>query len=341
MDYSYIFRRAFTITWNYRALWVLGILLAGTAGSMSRGSSSSVNFSFRELPNIPEMPWILPRAPMIPDYILNMLLTIGIVMICLFFLLGIAAAVIRYISETGAIRMVNRFEANGERVRVWEGFRLGWSVRAFRVFVIDLMFSILIFVIAVLLLLFAASPLVLWMLENNTAGIIGTVIAAGLFLIVLLVLFLIAAAYTLFSQFFRRAAIMENLGIFEAVGRGYSLVTRRLGQVILVGILLFIISILWGILMIPVLVGILLSAGILGALPGLLAGWAATFFTEGDAPYIIGIIFGLPTFIVAFLGPLLWLNGLYEVFNLSAWTLAYRQAVGLEGQLSPSTKIVS
>jgi hypothetical protein len=330
MDYSYIIRRAFQITWSYRVLWVFGILLAITTGSMGSGGSGGGNIPSQAAQNIPGLPWPPPQFPTLPFEIVNFLLTLGIVLICLIFLLSIAGAVVRYISETAAIRMIDRYEANGEKVAVSSGFRLGWSNRAFRVFLIDVIFGIGVFILIFFLLLLAASPLLLWLLEIDIARVIGTVLAVGLLLIVLLVFIVIAIALSLFSQFFRRAAIMENMGVFEAIGRGFSLVTRRLGEVILVGIILFVISILWGILMIPVFFGVLLSAGILGALPGLLAGWIATYFTEGNAPIIIGIFFGLPAFLLALLAPLLWLNGLFLIFNSSAWTIAYRQAAGMD-----------
>jgi hypothetical protein len=330
MDYSYIIRRAFQITWNYRALWIFGILLAVTAGSIGRGGQGGVNYSFQSPREIPGIPWPPPQFPTIPFEIANILVTLGILLICLFFIFGIIGAVVRYVSETAAILMVDSYEETNAKVSVSSGFRLGWSTRALRVFLIDLLFSIAIFVIALILLFFAGAPLLLWLTETEAGRIAGVAIAVGLFLIVFLILFLIGIAYSLFSQFFRRAAIMENLGVFDAIGRGFSLVIRHLGQVILVGIILFVITILWGVLMIPVVIGVLISAGLLGALPGLLAGWIATFFTQGNAPIIIGIFFGLPAFLLALLAPLLWLNGLFELYQLSAWTLTYRQAARMD-----------
>jgi hypothetical protein len=325
MDYSYIIRRSFQITWNYRALWVFGILLAITTGGASRGSSSST----AQVSNVPAVPdFRLPpfQIPTMPFEFVNALMTIGIVLLCLFFLLAIIGAVIRYVSEVGAIRMVDHYEDSGEKLLVSHGFRFGWSNRAFRVFLIDLLFSLLLFILFLFLFLFAASPLLLWIFETELARIIGTVTAVGLFLLVVLLLILTSITYSLLSQFFRRAVIMENLGVFEAIRRGFSLVMSNLGGVILVGIILFVITIIWGILMIPVFIGVVLSAGILGLIPGVLAGWIATFYTEGNIPYIIGAFFALPVFLLALLAPLFWLGGLFEIFHLSAWTITYRQA---------------
>lgn len=332
MDYSYIIRRAFEITWNYRALWVFGVLLALTTGAISRGSGSAPGTW--GIPTPPDMR-IPPQVPSFPIEIINALILAGLVLICLFFILGIVAAVVRYISETAAIRMVDRYETNGEKLFISDGFRLGWSIRALRFFLIDLLFGLLLTVIFLVMMSVAAAPLLLWLVDSDPARVFGTVTAVGLFLLVILIFVIIGIAYSLFSQFFRRAAIMENLGVFESMRRGFDLVVKRLGSVILVGVILYVITLIWGILMIPIVIGVLLAAGILGALPGLLAGWIATFFTEGPAIYVVGVFFGLPAFLLALLAPLLGLNGLFEVFRLSAWTIAYRQVanIGARGLL--------
>jgi hypothetical protein len=336
MDYSYIIRRAFRITWSYRALWVFGILLAITTGGFSRGGSSS-GVEATNIVNVPDLRISPPLIPAFPFEFVRAFWPVMVGLLCLFFILAIAAAVIRYISETGAIRMVDRLEDSGEKQSVLDGFRLGWSTRAFKVFLIDLFFAVLMFILFLFFLMIAGIPLLVWLTEAETARIIGTVTAIGLFILMVLLFILVGIVYSLLSQFFRRAVIMENMGVFEAIGRGFSLVMSNLGGVIVAGILLLVITIIWGIVMIPVFIGIFLSAGILGFLPGLLAGWISTFFTQGDAPIIIGVFFGLPAFLLALLAPLLWLGGLYEIFHLSAWTITYRQAAGMvRRRLAPS-----
>ena len=331
MDHIKILKRAFRITLSYRALWVFGILLAlttayrsGGGGNGGSGGSSGGSSYF------PSGHLASLRLPAVTSQETTALISLLILAACAIFLFIIATVILRYLSETALIRMVDIYETTGEKVSVRQGFRLGWSRSSLRIFLIDLLFGLAGTTIFLLLLIIAAAPLLVWLTESDAIRFVGTLISVGMFLLIVFLLILAIIVFSLLIQFIRRACILENLGVFEAIRRGYHLFRLRLSDVILMGILLFALGILLVVLMIPLAIMLGLAAVVLGGLPGLLAGWIASLFAEGAVPWIVAGIVALPIFLLVVIAPLLFLNGLAEVFKSSTWTLAYREIIALE-----------
>lgn len=336
MDHLRIIKRAFNITTAYRALWVFGILIALTTsrggGNGGGGGNNGSNFNGNN-PDWPNMPFFrdLPRRfSDIPQDVINGLIAGAIALVCFFLLLGIAFAILRYVSTVSAIKMTNDYEANGTKVTVGEGFRLGWSRSAFRLWLVDLLFGLAGFIIAILLLAIAAAPLLLWLTQNETAGIIGTVITIGLAIVTILFMVVFFALVGIWMELIRRAVVLEGLGVMDGIRRGWLLARRRLGDVVIMGLILFGIGLVFAILMIPVVILVLIVAGVTGALPGLLAGAIASLFAQDAVPVIVGLVVGIPIFLAVMIAPLVFVNGLYEVFTSSTWTLTYRELIALD-----------
>ena len=320
MDHFKILKRSFTITWNYRALWVFGILLALTSarsGGSNGGTRSGIGPG-ESGPNIP-VEWI------------NGLIIAGIALACIVLLLIVVGAVVRYISETALIRMVDQHEGTGEKIGVRQGFRLGWSRLALRLFLMDLLIGVSTTVVFLLALLVAAAPLLVWLTDSEPARILGTVLAIGLAVLIIFAGIVVAIVLSLLLQFFRRAVVLENLGVLEGMRRGWQLVRQRLGDVVVMGVILFAMGLVWAIVMIPVIILLLLVAVVVGGLPALLVGTIVSLFTEGATPWIVAAIVGFPIFLLVIGAPSLFLNGLVETYRSSTWTLTYRELLALEG----------
>jgi hypothetical protein len=330
MNHTKILKRAFSITWNYRALWVFGILLALTLthGSWNGGGNSGGNmngnnynggqgFSFQ---------WPGFNTPAI-----NTIISIGIALICIIFLLCVVAAIVRYVSEVSLMRMVDANEETGEKTNVRGGFRLGWSRRAWRLFLIDLLVGVVGFIVVLLSMVVAAAPLLVWLVNSQPLRILGTVVAIGMIFLVILLFIAIGLALSVVMQFIRRAAALEDLGVFDSFRRGFALVRQRLGDIAIMALILFTIGMAWIVAMIPVVILLLLAAVVLGGLPGLFAGFIASLFTHGAVPYVIGGLVGLPIFLLVIIAPTAFLNGLMETYKSSAWTLTYREVLALNG----------
>ena len=152
---------------------------------------------------------------------INGLIVVGHFSACVLIVMGSDhVAVARYVSEVSMIRMVNQNEDTGEKVDVREGFRMGWNRSAFRIFLIDLLFVVSGIVIFLLFGLVAASPLLLLLTHNDGLMVVGGVAAAGMFTLVIFLLILVAIVLAFLMPFFRRAVVLEEMGVMDAIRRG-------------------------------------------------------------------------------------------------------------------------
>jgi hypothetical protein len=322
MDHIKIIRRALAITRSYRALWVFGVLLALTTAQGGSSGESGTRFETGSGETFPD----------ISPEMVSTLVAAGIAVLCVVLVLALAGVVLRYLSETALIRMVDQYEASGEQVTMRQGFRLGWSRSAFRMFLIDLLLGLLTTVAAILLLLIAAAPLLVWLTESTPARVLGTVVSVGMGLLVIFGIIVTSIALSLLLEFFHRAVVLENLGVIEGIRRGWQRVRQRMGDVLVMGLILFALGLDWAILLIPLTILLLLAAAVLGGLPALLVATIFSLFTQGSAPWIAAGIVAIPIVLMVVGAPLIFLSGLLETFKSSTWTLTYRELLALGGQ---------
>ena len=313
MNHTKVLKRAWHIVWRYRALWVFGFILALTAGG--RGSSSG-----RVANN-----WGQYSTDRIPPEVVSTLIAIGIGLACLIVLLIIVAAIARYVAATALIRMVDDHEETGQKRSVRQGFRMGWSRAAFRLFLIQLLVGLPTALAFILLFALALAPLLLWTTKAEVAGVIGTLTTVGLFIPIILLAIVVGVVLSLLMKFFWRACVLEELGVTAAIRQGYAMVRQNLKDVGLMWLITLGLRIGWMILMIPVVLLLLVVSGALGGLLALLAGGLTGLAFEGAAPWIVAAVVGIPIFILVMAAPLSFLGGLFEVFLSSTWTLTYRE----------------
>ncbi len=333
MDHMKILRRAWEITRSYRALWVFGILLAlftarnsgnggGGGGGGGGGSSSLPNPG--QLAHLASLRFTEATAQLTAAEwaIIAAVVVFGLLIV-------IAGAILRYVSETALIRMVDRHETSGERVTVGQGFRLGWSRAALRLFLIDLLIFVVGLLVFLLLGLIAAAPLLTWLSSNQGLRMVGGTIAIAFGILVFLLLILVVIVVSLLLQYIRRACVLEDRGVIESIHRGIEVLRGRLGDNIIMGLIVFALTLAITLVFIPIAIALILVGAVVGGLPGLLVGWIASLLLHGNA-WIAGLVIGLPIFLVVVGLPLLFVGGLFETYKSTAWTLTYREAVALE-----------
>ncbi len=273
--------------------------------------------------------------PLIPAGALSAFAGVVISLICIIFLLALIFLTLRYISMTALIRMVNGYEVTGERVSVGQGFRLGWSRGTWRIFLADLLVGVVAAVVFILLFLIAAAPLLLWATRSQAGQVIGTVLTISLAILVIILLIVTIAAITILLELAHRAIVLEGMGVIDGLRRGWALFRRRLGDVIIMALILFGLGLAFLVLMVPVFFLLLLAGIIVALLPALLAGGLTAIFVHGQAPFIVGAAIGLPILILVIGLPLLFLGGLWETYRSSAWTLTFRELLTLEAVQPP------
>lgn len=349
MDPVKILKRAWTILWNYRALWVFGLILAlATAGSSGGGSNSGMRYSAgsenRQMP-LPqelrqgmeeftrEMERLFREGPRQADLPISREEFIALIWIVgaftlVMIVLGIVVAIARYVSETAVIRMVDEYESTDTKMTVREGFRIGWSRTSWRLFLINLIVN-LPAILLVLVLLSVGIGIFLAVANGNLTYTAFSVIALiGIVFLVSFAVAILTIFLRLLRHFVWRACAIEGLGVQESFRRGWTLVRENWKSVGLMWLVMIGLGIVWAvasiILVIFTIPLVFISAAIV-AIPAMLLGGLFSMFLSNTLAWVLAILFILPLFLTMAFFPLLVLGGWQAVFTSTVWTLTYRE----------------
>jgi len=367
IDISKILKRAWYILWNYKVLWIFGILLAITAGTAANsGSNARASYSgdgqewrgpeqyypetnpeIRE--TVDEMNEFFEEEvePLFATEQRAIRTAIWIVVSVFAFVLLVGAlmALVRYPSETAVIRMVDDYEQTGTKVGFRQGWKLGWNRAAFRLWVIDLVVSL------PGLLLFLVLVGLGFLIYNNVAhgteaAAVTTVVASvGCAFLLIFAVAIGSIFLRLLRQFFWRAAALENLGTRDAFRRGWEVFKVNWQSAAVMWLVMLGISIGYGIamfflfflLLVPMVLTIAAGA-LVAAIPGFLFYWIASLFAPTWVAIIIGVVLAMPVFGVIAASPLLLLDGWFKVFESIIWTLTFREMKVFES-LHPAAEV--
>lgn len=248
--------------------------------------------------------------------------------IVVFLLVGL---VVRYVAETALIAMVDHKEKSGQRVSFTQGWRWGWSPAAWRLFLIDLLVAIVVMAAFLVLALVVALPLLAAARTGNVSAIVITAFSAGGLFFVLIFLGIVAGiVLSLLKPFFRRACVLEGLGVTAAIRQGTGIVRRHLKDAGLMWLIMLAIDLLWPLLLAPVALLLVAVALIVGGLTGTTFGAISALLTTGLTPWLIGVLAGVSIFLAVLVAPLVFLGGLREVYQSTSWTLTYNELSALE-----------
>lgn len=355
MDHMAILRSAWRTAWTYRALWIFGVILSLVTFSwapytiLDRDVDREWEWEGLEITSLPgETAWqTLRRAARVvqreADAALSEVLadTLGIhTRVNVFVVVGVLLATVvlaivlgkiaRYVSETALIRMVGAYQKTPERLTLREGLRLGWSRRAWRLFLIDLVIDVL--ATAAVLGLFVAilAPLPLWVGGSQGVIFVFAFLTGALLLVAMAAAIVGTVVVLVTKRLARRACALEGLGVIEATRQGWRKVRRYRRDLGLMWFVAAAVRVGWALVTGPVVLLLIAAALLLGGLPGVAAGGLAERFTTEDTAVMIGLLLGVPLFLLIFIGPLLLLEGLREVFLSTLWTLTYNALPGLE-----------
>ncbi len=355
IDFGKILTRAWHILWNYKVLWIFGILLALTSGGGNGGnnrtsyqvndgrtqSGSGFDMShawppFRELAD-----WFNQAVvPLFehPNEHIATFIWLGAALFLFILILSAIAVLIRYPSEVAVMRMVDGYEANGEKVGFRAGWRLGWNRRAFRLWVIDLIVSLPAIAFLLFLLLVGVFFFVNYRGVSQTTLVGAAFTAFACIFLLILVLILVMVFLGLLREFFARFAALEETGIGESLRQGWAFFKRNWKSAAVmwlimlgVGVGFAIAGIIVFFLLIPAYLVLLIPAALAAAIPGSIAFGVASLFFSGPPAWIIGVFFALPVFFAVLFAPLFLFSGWFKIYSSSVWTLAYREMKVLNG----------
>jgi len=354
IDYGKILKRAWHILWNYKILWIFGILLALTAGGGGGGGRGGSSYRFSGPPgeNGGFGPGTYPLPPFLrqlsawaevnllplfehPEQHVATFIWIGAALLLFIIVTGVIFAILRNVSEAAVIRMVDEYEQSGAKFSFKQGWKMGWSRRAFRMWVIDLVINLPI--ILLIALLIGLGVLFFTSIESGKASLAslaigGMITSIGCMFLFIFVFIILMAFLGLLRQFFMRVAALENAPVGESFRRGWQMFTHNWKSAALMWLIMLGIGIgyvIAGFILLIILVPAFVITGLAGlivaAIPGLIAFGIASLFASGPLTWIIGILAALPFFFLVLGSPLLLIGGWMHIFQSSVWTLTYRE----------------
>jgi len=349
IDFGKILKRAWHILWNYRVLWIFGILLVifGGGGSSNPNIQWSLNNNNRYQgvtpstnPTIQELnQWFQQNLDPLFQYPAQHIWTfvwIGVAFFLFILILAAIFSLVRYPAETAVIRMVDGYEQSGEKVGFRAGWKLGWNRRAFRMWLIDLITSIPFLALVSILLGLGVAVYFAVRSGSPVATVSSAVAAIGCFFLFILVMIVLSIALSLLRQFFVRMAALENTGVGDSFRKGWAMFKLNWKSAVLmwlimigIGIGVGIASIIVFFLLIPAYVILALPALIVAAIPGLIVFGITSIFASWPIALIFGLVVALPFFFTIALSPLLFVSGWVKIYESSVWTLTFREMKAL------------
>jgi hypothetical protein len=298
MNYSDVLKRAWTVTWRYKILWLFG-LFAGAAsysfnGSSSRSGDTSYNGTGTEFR-------ALERALAPYLWALVALAVVFIAVAIVWWILSIAAT-------GGLIHLVNEAE-DGRPVRARDGWRVGfqkWGRVFLQMLVIGLpmLALILLLTVVVLVSVFGAGA---GAAAKSPAAVISA-IGGMCFVLVLFIVVAVPLSVVLavIGQLGLRYGVIDDVPAVQALKRGWADLRGKRGAFVMF-------LIMWG-------VGI--GYGIAAAVVMLFTIVPAVFMfiARQYAVAVLLVLLGVAILIVP--------NAVFAAFSSAAWTVFFRKMTG-------------
>jgi hypothetical protein len=308
MDFGKVLTRSWEIIWKHKALWIFGIL-ASCSGNFNIGGNFSYRADRRDIGNLPPnfqrffTGWERNFEQFFNERNIGWIIAI----VCIAILIGILFWALGIFGKVGLIKGAINAEA-GKAFGFRSLARESWALLGKAVGL-----SILLFLLpfAVVLLLFLMGAAL-------AAATLGIALICLIPLACLLVpIFLL---YILYTEMAMISLIKESLSVGEALSRGWEVFRSHLGNLIGMGLILFVGGLLVGLIL---------------AIPTVALFAPAFFGLMSDNPDALGN--GLLTSVILFLIALPFLiliNGIVRGYIQSAWTLTYMQLTGVKPRAS-------
>lgn len=314
MDFGEVLIKAWKIVWKFKILWIFG-MFAGCG--MSRGgsfNSGGSGFNFGS-----DLPGSTPNLP--PGFEDNLLKFMNFietpaVIIGFIILILVIFSIVAFFTIMGKVGLVKGAldaDAGAEHLgfgELWKsGLHYFWRFLGLSLLIGSPVILIyLVLLVAGMLILFAY-------ITGSQSNLVNPAFLALMAFLCIFscMIFLFAIVVSFLSPQAERAIVIENEGVFSGIRRGWNVLTKNLGPILIVWIILVAISLAAGILISLPLLIVVLPAVVAFAF-SMAAGGSNLSFT----PLIIA---GLCT--VAYIPVSLVANGMLNAYVESVWTLTY------------------
>lgn len=310
MGFSDIIKKAWRITWHYRALWVLG-LFAGITGASgggggSGGSNPGSSSGTSSFPKIEPQSWVPVLQRLLP---LIIVLTMG------FFLIGLVWWVLSVAARGGLVYAVNEIESGRPFAlgASWSaGFRRFWSL-----FGLSLLLSLPVLILVLLVVFGVLAPMLPFLIAGRTPPAAAVAPICGVLAIGIPALIVIGLILGIMYVLGTRFVMLGGLGAIDAARESWRAFRTRFKDTVLMYLINLGLNIVGGlVLAIPLVI-----VGIVVAIPAAIA--AASGHWGGFAGAL-----GLAFLIIVPLSLLY--TAIWGTFTSSLWTIFYRRLTGME-----------
>jgi hypothetical protein len=301
MNYSEAIEKAWKIIWRFKILWVLG-LLASCAGGVAATPSFNFQMSSGNFPfvgggnNLPSQ--VVRWFQTIPGWVWVLAIVALLVVGLLFF-------VVSLVGRTGVKRGALQADEGAEKLALGDLFKesLGYFWRILGLTVLVGLPGFIFTIISVAL--FIGSIFSAFASRAFNGGILLLCVAVPLFCLIVPLSWIMS----MLSELCTSALIAENLGVIASLKRGWGLMWKKLGSVILISLLLFVIQIAVGILL-SILAAVVVIPIALGAV---VAGSSALLWIGVVIIFLFLLAIGL------------FVNSVLQAYSGSLWMLTFRR----------------
>jgi len=327
MDHVGILKKAFNTTRKYRALWILGFLWALVGGNGGHGfnfnsfrggnigSTSDFNVNPGDVDIGPgDFNAVLSEIQAFVMGHLGIIISIS----CFLILLLIAMAVVRYVLQAGIYRVLYRLETEGVEPTVKAGFREGWHRRTWRLFLQNLLLTVVMLVVIFALIALVALPGVLLLFDNDALQVLGGIGIAVTGIIAFIFFIIFAIVVGILATLWWRAAVLDDMGAIDAMGYAWRLARANIKDLAIIWLLMVGAAIVYGILLVIFILIVMVVVAIIAGLPAYLLYQA----TDSLAP---ALLWGIPVGFILFVLPVAFVSGLYLIFQADVWNTTYLQ----------------
>lgn len=301
MDFGSILTKAWQIIWNNKVLWIFGILASCGAGNQASGSFSSSGNSASPDAGTGDLPPALQEIFQNMQRNFNQIPeeTVGLVLLGLFCLICIISIIAMFVSVYGRVGLITGTQsADAGASLSFSSVAQQISPLYWRALGLNFLLGLVVFILS---LIFAVV----------TIGI--TIVTFGLGLLCLIPLFCLGlplgVIYYVYTQLANNALIIEDLTIGDALARAWELMRSRAGDIAVMAIILFVGTLIAGVLISIPIFALFLPAFF--AVMGNGAQAADNALTLG----IVAICIAIPAGML--------LGGILRSYIESAWTLTY------------------
>lgn len=303
LDYGEVLGKAWRIIWKHKILWIFGIFAGcgrGGGGGGGGGSGWEQNQPFGS-GSAPEVERALSQfGQWITDNLWVVVMTVLVILV-----LVVVSIFLGTIGRIGLIRGTLKADEGAEKLRFSELFKESMPF-FWRVFLLTFLLGLALLIIILPLVLFGVL----------TAGV-------GFLCFLPLICILIPLAWILgiLIEQANAAMVIENLGIVDGVRRGWEVVRKNIGPVLLIWLITAIIGFVIGlVLVIPLLISIIPAFVALASSNG-----------EVNATVIAaGLCF------VVYLPVLVAAGGMLTAYLQTVWALTFLRLTRPQGAISAS-----